>query len=110
ASSVGPSTTAMKSNGPVTASRLTTVEPPPSIAASSFFTAFVLPGAVSIRTYARIFFAAPFVMSHPYLSAPPAPPAPPPPTAPPPHAPRPPAPRPAQPPHPPPPALAPLPA
>src|SRR5882672_8301524 len=54
----------MKSNGPVTASRLTTVEPPPSMAASSFFTAFVLPGAVSISTYARIFFDAPFVMWH----------------------------------------------
>src|SRR5205807_599537 len=46
ASSVGPSTTAMKSNGPVTASRLATVESLPWIAASSFLTAFVFPGAV----------------------------------------------------------------
>src|SRR4029450_7581728 len=64
ASSVGPSTTAKKSNGPVTASRLATVESLPWIAASSFLTAFVFPGAVSIRTYARIFFDPPFVISH----------------------------------------------
>src|SRR5206468_4685277 len=64
ASSVGPSTTAMKSNGPVTASRLATVESVPWIAASSFLTAFVFPGAVSMRTYARIFFDPPFVISH----------------------------------------------
>src|SRR3989449_1008577 len=62
ASRVGPSTTAMKSKGPVTASRLTTVESLPSIDASSFFTAFVLPGAVSMRTYARIFFCPPLAM------------------------------------------------
>src|SRR5262245_3832948 len=54
----------MKSNGPVTASRLATPESLPWIAARSFLTALVLPGAVSIRTYARIFFDPPFVISH----------------------------------------------
>src|SRR5436309_4327367 len=61
ASSVGPSTTAMKSNGPVTASRLTTVDGPPLIWVSSFFTDLVLPAAVSMSTYARMRFPV-FVM------------------------------------------------
>src|SRR5438034_1741740 len=62
ASSVGPSTTAMKSNGPVTASRLTTLDTPPLIWVSSFFTDLVLPAAVSMSTYARMPFPV-FVMA-----------------------------------------------
>src|SRR5262249_32716910 len=54
----------MKSNGPVAASRVATVESLPWIATSSFLTAFVLPGAVSISTYARIFFDPAFVILH----------------------------------------------
>src|SRR3989441_3458668 len=67
ASSVVPSTTAMKSNGPVTASRLTTVDGPPLIWVSSFFTDLVLPAAVSMSTYARMRF--PVFVMHASLSA-----------------------------------------
>ena len=51
----------MKSNGPVTASRLTTVDAPPLIWVSSFFTDLVFPAAVSMSTYARMPFPV-FVM------------------------------------------------
>src|SRR5207237_10057602 len=64
ASRLGPSTTAMKSKGPVIASRWTIVEAPPLRRPSACFTDLVLPGAVSMRTYAFMPLRGALAMSH----------------------------------------------
>src|SRR5262245_47419183 len=58
ASSDAPSTTAMKSKGPVTASRAVMVARPPFTLVRAFFTPLVFPAAVSTSTYAFIAIAA----------------------------------------------------
>ncbi len=67
ASRFGPSTIAMKSNGPVMPSRCTIVDGPLLILDNDFFTTLALPAAVSMSTYAFTRFpAVALVIGYPF--------------------------------------------